>query len=161
MDDSPPPPPPPRFSPVKCFLCLDLVRDDPLDFNSKTFHRKCMNAVKCYRRYQRNAGKLERADKNMLQRTDSWRNEVLPLVKSDASGARNRQARADLKAKCKISKKFMTEERQTTRLLLTKRRYKSYMQFWERQDSDAASDGFETLVKKQGWASRSCEGPSG
>jgi hypothetical protein len=138
--------------PIACHLCVQAFTssDSVKNLKGHKFHEgACFNAVRCYRRLQGHGSKLAQADRQMVDNASEWRDIVAPLSVSgidNRTGHRNR-VKAQVSS---LDKSFTRTESTTGMLRLTKRRYKSFVQMWDKVGSESASDEFERLRDENG-----------
>lgn len=136
-----------------CHLCEQpLPADDIKLCMGYDMHNKCKNAVRCHRRLlAKNPDALRRADEALVHDPESWRGEVLPLIKEDGrrrSSAARRVVRQSVKETSQVEESGDLEQA----LVLNKRRFKSYHKFWDGWTSGEASENFDDTLELQGRA---------
>jgi hypothetical protein len=142
-----------------CHLCLESVAGEPvMSLKMMNFHKgACYNAVRCRRRLVGPDG-LKEEDRYMLERSEDWRLEVVPLR---AGGGQLRCAMNRRSAKTKVSSQtsYVKSAEHDTDLVVNKTRYVSHRMFWDRIGSSEASSDFERLHEFQEGAEDSDEKP--
>ena len=99
-------------------------------------HNGCFNAVRCHKRLLKTTADKE-VDKQLLENDEEWKSVVRGLVADNE--LRSEAARRPARAQIKNRKAYIGSGQVEDDLLLTKRRFISYMGFWEGYGSDTAS----------------------
>lgn len=129
---------------VTCFLCAD----DLEQVDSKTvfttwrgfkLHMRCAAACKCHWRLLTEAEKAE-DQKFLAESPQEWKDVVKPLI---SSGKRDIGTVKNHRQNLQHLTKFTESVETNRKLLLTRTRFKSYMQQWEQYNSDSASESFD------------------
>lgn len=129
-----------------CFLCRQsLDGSEQHTLKGHVFHRACLAAVRCHRRL----ATPPVADAAMDNEPEQWRADVRPLVRSDDRTTRSIAARERVKMKIRQSEEISSNMREESVLILNKRRFKSYVAFWDKLGSSSGSEEFESRRRHQ------------
>lgn len=128
-----------------CFLCLKAPSGRMEEWRSQMFHHRCTLAIRCHMRLAKKANgsagtqkAIERYETNPRR----WRDEVKPLI-ADFGNTRSSAARKVARMKVQETATFREERTIKDMTLMTKRRYKSWIGFWEKVASSEASEDFD------------------
>lgn len=138
---------------ILCHLCLKPVSGggSVKVFKGLSFHTSlCFAVVRCFRRMLKDQQpKLAAADQQMAADPASWRKDVLPLVVQPGAH-RTENIRAIVRSRRTTDERFREQSRVCDELVLTRTRFKAYMQFWENMGSPQADARFDRLLEEQG-----------
>lgn len=132
-----------------CYLCLAVAGGKMEEWRSRSFHHRCRLAIRCHLRVAKKAGgdigvskAIERFERNPTR----WRDDVKPLI-ADFGGTRSSAARRLVKLKVQETTAFKEESTIKDISLMTKRRFKSYVGFWDKVASSEASEDFDDRLE--------------
>lgn len=133
-----------------CHLCLQPLTGQPVKvFKGLSFHNaSCYAAVRCFRRIITDKQKLLAADTQMAADPAAWRKDVTPLIVKPG-GHRKENVRAVVRARRVVEERFTEQSHVRDELLLTRPRFRAYMQFWEGFNTRTADAEFERLLDLQ------------
>ena len=130
-----------------CYVC-----DEPIAAGSKStdgheYHIECWNGVRSLRNMVKNDPDAKATENELFRKQPAqWKKLVQNLVVKPGTGPRTNAQRNNVKERIVELISFRTVQRRGVRLMLTKRRYKSYYRFWEGMDSDEAGQKFDADV---------------
>ena len=128
----------------QCGLCGKLGQFKK-QWHGVSLHGACWNAVRSYRRtLSSNKNALAESDKRSVLDRAGWRADALPLVIKD-DGSLEKRRKIMLRYKVQ---KFQVEEKIVDKILLTRRRFAGYHQFWDGWDGDHSSRMFDRMHKQ-------------
>lgn len=135
----------------KCHLCVkDLPAGKPGRVRGLNFCSACINAVRCKRRIcaQVSLAALASHDAKMTSKDPStWRAEAMTLVKVD--GKRSSSARFEATQSLNEKDDYIEGSKIQDKLLLNKRRFKTWKKQWDGMGSSEASSDFENELLQQ------------
>ena len=131
---------------AECFLCQEPLDSLTRLWRGHPFHVRCFNAVRCALRQADTKEAKSTVIDNAKENPELFREIVRPLV-AGAGQVRSVAARKSFQSKVVKSKStFTVQQSEKGKLLLTKVRYKHFMQHWEgKADSDASREFDENL----------------
>ena len=124
-----------------CFLCGE-PGDLKGGLNGHLFDHQCHLAVRRHRRLLPDAESRLADDKLMASNPYAWRREVTEVDPGNGGRYASRGALASRRAK-HAKETFKEEAHEGGVLLLSKRRYKSHVGFWDKVGSETASEDFD------------------
>ena len=128
----------------QCGLCGKLGQFKK-QWHGMSFHGACWSAVRrCRRTLSSNKNALAESDKRSVLDRAGWRADVLPLVIKDDGSL---ETRRKIMLRYKVQK-FQVEEKIVDKILLTRRRFAGYHQFWDGWDGDRSSRMFDRMHKQ-------------
>lgn len=131
-----------------CYLCAQTLDGDDHDWRNKLFHRKCVNAIRCYRRMATSAGTIQNADALFFADPAKWRAQVSPLIRTSA-GSRTSSIRAQVKQHIVEQETYNDKQRVATTIIMSRRRFRKHRRDTEDMGSLSADSEFEKRLKRQ------------
>lgn len=125
----------------QCYLCSETFDSTKgKKWKGLLFDSRCFNALRSHRRVlEKFPAALAQSDAMAISDPNAWREQVLLLVKSGGDGTRT-AALAKVRGKARKVEEYENSEEINDKVLLTKRRFKSHMAWWEGTASDEASE---------------------
>lgn len=139
----------PRSGGRRCFLCRQDIVGEGRRFSVFAFDELCFNALRSYRYQCKKNGNLAIADEEMGRDPEAFRKACMPLVTKPGS-RRDKSARKSVKQRFQESETYTSLATRKPDLLLTKPRFKKYMNLWEDLAESDASQEFEHRLRRQG-----------
>ena len=134
---------------LQCYLCSEALDSTKgKKWKGLLFDSRCFNALRSHRRIlEKFPAALAQSDALAISDPYAWREQVLLLVKSDGDGTRT-AALSKVRAKARKVEEYENSEEIKDKVLLTKRRFKAHMAWWEGTASDEASEEWNDEFEK-------------
>ena len=133
-----------------CPVCEETAEETEgsKSYRGRRLHSQCFNALRCHARMLKTPAQKKAHSQKFTTDLRGWAEPILPLVATPGS-ARDAGQRDIAKELIRQTDTFTENSQIADRMWLTKRRYKTYVGFWDKVDSDDASIDFDEKLAEQ------------
>ena len=135
---------------LDCPVCEEAVEEteENKHYRGRRLHSQCFNALRCHARMLKTPAQKKAHSQKLTMDPRGWAEPIVALVVPPGQ-ARDVGQRDIAKELVRQTDTFTESSHIKDRMWLTKRRYKTYVGFWDKVESDDASIDFDEKLAEQ------------